>query len=217
MVLKKLSFGLVLLFCIILLGDCHPPREKPTSIDETKLKLQRQIDLDYRNPGLHHQMGKIYQSNGLWYQAENEFRVALSFDPVHKPSQAALVRILVDSGQYGQAKESAKFFMNSAFTSENASLELGISFQNENLDDYALSCYQKALSLVPASARVNKQLGFFYLKKGDKEKAKQHLIISFNANPYQPDVAGELGRLGVAIQSTPPPKPKPSVQPDTQK
>ena len=67
------------------------------------------------------------------------------------------------------------------------------------------------------SAKVNKQLGFFYLKKGDKEKAKQYLIASFNANPFQPDVAGELGKLGVAIESKPAPKPKPAVQPNTQK
>jgi len=215
--IKKLLSGLVLLFCIILLGACSPRTERPTTKETAKQKLIGKISSDYDNPDLHYQLGKLHQSDGLWFQAEHEFRVALYNDPAHRPSQAALVRILLDSGQSAKAKESAKFFMDFASPSETATLELGIAFQDENLDDYALACYQKALNMSPASARVNKQLGFFYLKKGDKENAKKYLITSFNANPYQPDVAGELGRLGVAIQAAPQSQTKPAVQPQTQK
>ena len=146
MLIKKLLLGLVLLFCIILLGCTPGTREKPSSQDVEKQKLQKQIENDYRNPDLHYRLGKLNQAGGLWSQAEHEFRVVLSFDPVHRPSQAAMVRILLDSGQGGQAKESTTYFMNSASTSDAASLDLGIAFQNEGLDDYALTCYQKALS-----------------------------------------------------------------------
>lgn len=151
--------------------------------------------------------GKLHQANGFWSQAEHEFTVALSFDPVHRPSQAAMVKILFDSGQSARAKLSADFYMNQALTSSVGSLELGTAFQNEGLDNYALTCYQKALSLAPTEAKVNKQLGYYYLKKGDNEKAKGYLIRSFQTDPYQPDVAGELGKLGVAIQSSQAPKP----------
>lgn len=160
-------------------------------------------------------MGKLHQASGLWSQAEHEFTVALSFDPVHRPSQAAIVKILFDSAQSAKAKLSADFYMNQASTSDIGSLELGIAFQNEGLDDYALTCYQKALSIAPSSPKVNKQLGFFYLKKGDNEKAKGYLIRSFQADPYQPDVAGELGKLGVAIQPSQTPKPNPGVTPES--
>jgi len=200
---KKILIGLVLFLIIILVAGCPPRQEPPSSIDLEKQNLQRQINSDYRNPELHYKLGKLYQVGGFWVRAEQEFRIALNFDPVHKPSQAALVKTLFDSGQSVKAKETATFFMDFASPSETASLELGIYLQNENLDDNAFTCYQRALNLAPKSAKVNKHLGFFYLKKGDKENAKRYLIESFNANPYQPDVATELGKLGVPIEIVP--------------
>jgi hypothetical protein len=47
---------------------------------------------------------------------------------------------------------------------------------------------------------VNKEMGLYYLDKGDKVLAKEYLIRSFNLDPNQPDVAGELGRLGVEVK-----------------
>ena len=201
--------SLALLFCTILIGGCPPSnKNEPTATaSQTRLRIQRQIQSNYKDPDAHYQMGKLHQAEGLWSQAEHEFTVALSFDPVHRSSQAAMVKILLDSGQSAKAKPAADFYMNQASTSDVGSLDLGIAFQKEGLDNYALTCYQKALSLAPSSAQANKQLGYYYLKKGDKEKAKDYLIRSFQADPYQPDVAGELGRLGVAIQSSQMPAP----------
>lgn len=201
----------------ILITGCIPRKaENLSSQDIARQKLQKQIEHDYRNPDLHYQLGKLYQSSGLWAQAEQEFRVAINYNLVHKPSQAALVKTLFDSGQSSEAKTTAKVFMDAASVSDTAALELGIALQNEGLDDYALICYQNSLALAPTSYKANKQLGFFYLKKGDKEKAKQYLIASFNSNRFQPDVAEELGKLGVAIESQPAPKPKPTIQPNSQ-
>jgi tetratricopeptide (TPR) repeat protein len=209
--------SLALLFCTILIGGCQPgnSNEPAATANQTRLRIQRQIRNNYKDPDAHYQMGKLHQADGLWSQAEHEFTVALSFDPVHRSSQAAMVKILFDSGQSAKAKLAADFYMNQASTSDVGSLDLGIAFQKEALDDYALTCYQKALSLAPSSAQANKQLGYYYLKKGDKEKAKDYLIRSFQTDSYQPDVAGELGRLGVAIQSSP--TPTPSVAPSAGK
>ncbi len=117
-------------------------------------------------------MGKLHQADGLWSQAEHEFTVALSFDPVHRPSQAAMVKILFDSGQSAKAKLSADFYINQASTSDVGSLDLGIAFQKEGLDDYALTCYQKALSLAPSSAQANKQARLLLLKERRQRKGK---------------------------------------------
>ena len=217
MLTKRSILSLVLLIVFILITGCIPRKaENLSSQDIARQKLQKQIEHDYRNPDLHYQLGKLYQSSGLWAQAEQEFRVAINYNLVHKPSQAALVKTLFDSGQSSEAKTTAKVFMDAASVSDTAALELGIALQNEGLDDYALICYQNSLALAPTSYKANKQLGFFYLKKGDKEKAKQYLIASFNSNRFQPDVAEELGKLGVAIESQPAPKPKPTIQPNSQ-
>jgi tetratricopeptide (TPR) repeat protein len=218
-VFNKVRLGsLALLFCTILIGGCPPGRsDQPTTTAQARQRIQNQIESNYKDPDAHYQLGKLNQADGLWAQAEHEFTVALSFDPVHRPSQAAMVKVLFDSGQSAKAKLSTGFYINQASTSAAGSLELGSAFQKEGLDDAALTCYQRAFSLAPTSAPVNKQLGYFYLKKSDKEKAKDYLIRSFQADPYQPDVAGELGKLGVAIQSSQVPTTKPVVAPNAGK
>ncbi len=73
------------------------------------------------------------------------------------------------------------------------------AFQKQLLDDYALLCYNSALNLALNSYAVNRQVGYYWLSKNDKIQAKNYLTQSFRLNPNQPEVAGELGRLGVAI------------------
>jgi Flp pilus assembly protein TadD len=77
---------------------------------------------------------------------------------------------------------------------------MGVAFEKQGLDDYALKCYQDALKMSPDSPTVNRQLGYYYLLKNKKDLAKEYFIRSFQLNPNQPDVAGELGRLGVAVR-----------------
>ena len=47
---------------------------------------------------------------------------------------------------------------------------------------------------------INRQIGFYYLSKGNKEQAHSYLSRSFQLNPNQPEVAGELGRLGLRVK-----------------
>ena len=90
--------------------------------------------------------------------------------------------------------------MNRSSFSAEASLRLGKGFQTEELDDYALACYQQVLSLAPESAGIHKQIGYYHLSKGNLVLAEEYLKRSFQLDRYQPEVAEELGRLGVAIE-----------------
>ena len=58
----------------------------------------------------------------------------------------------------------------------------------------------QAIHLAPTSAKVHKQLGYYYLSKNDKVHAEEYFKRSFNLDPVQPEVAGELGRLGVEVR-----------------
>ena len=68
------------------------------------------------------------------------------------------------------------------------------------MDEYALVCYRQALGLSPNSAAIHKQIGYYYLSKKDMVLAEEYLRRSFQLDPYQPEVAGELGRMGVVVQ-----------------
>jgi hypothetical protein len=43
-------------------------------------------------------------------------------------------------------------------------------------------------------------LGYYYLSKNDTVRAKEYFTRSFQLDPGQPEVAGELGRLGVEVR-----------------
>ena len=64
-----------------------------------------------------------------------------------------------------------------------------------------MRCYRQALDAAPDSYEANRQIGYYYLSKGDNTQAKQYLMRSFELNPRQPDVAGALGRLGIVVQA----------------
>jgi Tfp pilus assembly protein PilF len=175
--------------------------EKVTApAEDTKAQILKQLEGKFEDPEAHYNLGKLYQRDGMWSKAEHEFATALSFDPAHRESQAARVKVLLQSGDKGKAKILASDYIAQAANSAAGSLRLAMAFQKENLDDYALTCYRQALSLAPNSARVNKQIGYFYMSRNQLDLAKDYLVRSFQLDPTQAEVAGELGRLGVVVQ-----------------
>ena len=198
------------LFVYTLLFSCGPESEKAktpqvdkivkTPAEEKREKLLKAIDRRFENPGAHFELGRLYQSDGLWAAAEYHYDTALRFDPVHRDAQAAMVKTLTESGDTARAKLLADTYMRQASSFATGSLQLALAFQKQGLDEHALACYQQALRLGPNSAEIHKQIGYYYLSKNDKARAREYLSRSFELNPNQPGVALTLGQLGVEIR-----------------
>ncbi|MHC5082512.1 MAG: hypothetical protein ACYTET_01035 [Planctomycetota bacterium] len=168
--------------------------------DSQKQELTKQLDRKWANPEAHYQLGKLYHADGLLNKAEYHYRTAIGFDPVMYKAQGSIVKVLADQGDSARSKMAADMYMRQAAVSAEPSLRLGRAFQEEKLDDYAIACYQQAANLAPNSPVVFKQIGYFYLAKGDNVQAEQYLRRSFQLDPYQAEVSGELGRMGVMVQ-----------------
>jgi len=205
------AYALLLLcsFALLLLGGCNsfgkggklkPDEAARMSAEEKKARLLKQLERKFENPDAHFELGQLYQADRLWAQAEYYYHNTLSFDPVHRRAQAARVKVLLDGGDAAKAEPLADEYMTQASSSAEKSLRLALAFQEQGLDEYALACYQQALHLAPNSAEINKQIGYYYLSKNDNVRAKGFLVRSFRLNPNQPEVAGELGRLGVVVE-----------------
>ncbi len=217
------NLKLIVLICIVsalLLSGCESNKPKSRSApvraaspeelrkiekvtapaEDTKAQILQQLEGKFEDPEAHYNLGKLYQRDGMWSKSEHEFSTALSFDPAHRESQAARVKVLLQSGDKGKAKILASDYVAQAANSAAGSLRLAMGFQKENLDDYALTSYKQALSLAPNSARVNKQIGYFYMSRNHLDLAKDYLVRSFQLDPTQAEVANELGRLGVVVQ-----------------
>ena len=203
---KQKSIGLAFLVCILLFGGCNGGRAKaPKEIERTpgeekKAKILKAIERKFENVDAHFELGQLYQADGLWAKAEHQYNITLSFAPVHRQAQAARVKVLLNDGDTTKAGLLADEYIGQASISAAGSLRLALAFQKQGLDEYALDCYQQALRLAPNSAKINRQIGYYYLSKNNKGRAKDYLSRSFQLNPNQPEVAGELGRLGVAVK-----------------
>lgn len=211
---KKLVLCITILLCVsILVGCTNTPEEKkelqdqqilreiePTPEELEKKKLLWSIDKWYENPEAHYELGRIYQKQGLLAQAEHEYSLALSFDPVHREAQASMVKVLIDTGDTQGADTSMNFYLNQARGSAIGSLKLGLMLQEYGLNEYAIRCYEQALALAPNSARICRQIGYYHLSKGNNVLAQEFLRRSFQLDSNQPDVARQLGKMGIVVE-----------------
>jgi tetratricopeptide (TPR) repeat protein len=200
---------MVIISCLALMllpGGCSwfqgkdPDRVNPDILNPEKERLLREIDRKFDNAEAHYQLGKIYQGEGLLERSDWEFTLALQFDPVMYKAQAAKVRTYRDLRQADRSKLAAELYISQTAASAESSTMLGRGFQVEGLDEYALACYQQALARAPNSAALHKQIGFYYMGKNDWARAEEYLRKSIQIDPYQPEVAEQLGRMGVVIQ-----------------
>jgi Flp pilus assembly protein TadD len=194
----------ILLLAFALVGCESTPQTSDAAKQEAveqnpKAQLQEQLDNKYENPEAHYQLGKLAFGEGRLDKADFEYRVALGFNPVHYRAQAGLVRVAADQQQTERAQIVAELYISQASVSAPASLRLGKAFENEGLGEYALSCYYQAAGLTPKSPEPYRLLGYYYLRENDRVRAEENFRRSFELDPYQADVSGELGRMGVIV------------------
>lgn len=182
-------------------NDNQKDEVSATPSEKKKEQLLKSLDKNFENAENHYQLGKLYQDDGLYSKAQYQYNLALSFDPVHRGAQAGMVKTLFKMGDEEKAELTADMYISQTSSSAQGSLLLALAFQKQELDDYAVRCYKQALRLAPDSAKINRQIGYYYLAKGQRNEAKHYLKRSFQINPNQPDVARQLGELGVEIKT----------------
>ena len=177
------------------------PQVKEKTTQERKEELQELLSSRFVDSKLHLEMAVIYLDEQNWEEAKYHFSTAISFDPVCWPAQAGLVKIQKLQGRNAEANAGAVVYMNQVAASAKKSLKLAMAFDKHKLDEQALACYQQALILDPEFPEIHRQIAYFYLERGDKAQAEKYFVESFNLNPFQPDVAEQLGFLDVTIES----------------
>jgi tetratricopeptide (TPR) repeat protein len=205
---RSLKYAL-LVYVLIVLGGCAgtaappppvPPTGTPTA-DMTEAQLLAELNKKFENPQVHYDLARLYHKSRNWNKAEYHYVRAISFEPGNKAAQAGLVKMFADSGDKAKAEQFANGYIRQAAISVTETLRLGWEFEQLGMDEYALRSYRQAIAAAPDSDAANKQIGMYYLSKGDTANAKQYLMRSFELNPRQPDVAGALGKLGVVVQT----------------
>lgn len=209
--MKTIFNVLAIIAICVVLGGCNGKQKSATGekindkqltsqSDRQKQVLIKKLDHKYSDARSHYELGRLYHREGMWDKAEWEYNKALAFDPSHHEAQASIVKLLADTGDKQKADVIANMYIGQASVGAKNSLLLGRAFQDRGMDEYALSSYLQAHRLAPNSVVINKQLGYFYLLKQDNANAEIYLRRAFELNPYQPEVAGQLGKLGVQVE-----------------
>jgi len=171
--------------------------------ERRKTELLIKVDTKAETAEDNFSLGQIYENQGKWGLSIYYYDLSLRFDPSQRDMQAGTVKSIKDSGNAAGAKEAADRAIGQVSRSAAESLGLAMAFQKLSIDEYAMICYTQALTLAPNSSRTNMKMGYYYLSKNDKQRAKEYLARSFQINPGQWDVADELGRLGVPVRIPP--------------
>ena len=221
----KSTLTITLCMVGLLLTGCRAPAQKPAESDARKAvklapvenegALLAAIEKDFSNPDLHYRLARVYHQKGQAASAEFEYERALVFDPLHFDSQAALAKLWQDSGNATKAEAEIDKYIDRAGSAKNL-IGLGMAFHRQAMLEPARRSYELAIQREPANPAGYKQMGLYYLDKNDRTNAGQMFARSFELDPYQSDVARELGRLGVTVKSRVAPLPTPKPAPTTQ-
>ena len=208
--MNKITRITTLVLLMVLIGGCSwvkkdTDKELSQKLQQTpeqkKLtEIEKRLASNFEDSDAHYQLGKLYMFDRLLSKAEYEFSLAIGFDPINRNAQAAHVNVYKLMNNEEKASQLAEIYMRQVNSRAADALLLGRAFQNEGLDSYAISCYEKALTLAPNSAVLHKQIGLYHLSNGDTAQAETYLRRSIQLDPYQADVAGELGKMGVQVQ-----------------
>ncbi len=188
-----------------LLAGCNQPTAlvSTTNMDpllDKESYLQQRLQSDFTNPDLHCELGRHYQSEGLWDKARYHIVTALGLDPAHRQSQAANIKSYVAMGDEATADRLFAKYQRQLLPSPVEMVKFAKALGEAGLDTFSLRSFDQAVLLAPQSAEAHRQLGYYYLVRRDLEQAKAYFTKSFGFDPAQADVAGELGKMGVVVE-----------------
>lgn len=205
---REALFFVMLFVCAVMVFGCNqgnatsPGSENEPVVTFTgkRAEMLTKLQKRFEDADLHFELGQSFREDGLWTKAEYHFETSLSFDPTNRPAQAAMTKLLIDSGQQAKASVCGARYIKQADYSLKETMKLGQAFEAEGVGEFAFAAYRQAVRLSPESPLGHKALGRHYLNENNEDMAKEYFKQSFRLDPSQAEVAGELGRLGVIVR-----------------
>jgi Flp pilus assembly protein TadD len=135
--------------------------------------LQTAIREDPKNVEMATLLGVVLRENGLYPQAEEQFRRALELDRSHAPAWAGLGMLYDLEKRSADAEEAHRKALELDATNANEWNNLGFSLYVAGKTDEAIAALEKALALSPGLVVAYNNLGFAYARKGDHDGARR--------------------------------------------
>lgn len=174
---------------------------------------KKSLTVDPWSPIVHHNLGLVYNDIGLYPEAEEELKKALSLAPpyadnVIKSVAENLANTYRLQKKFKEALEQINEAIGRGFYNFGTYQSLGVIYLDMKDYEKAEEAFKKGLSLNPKSAGILYNLGLLYLKKSALSEAQNFFQEAIKHNPdsyyayYSLGyVLEEKGRIDAAIKA----------------
>lgn len=167
---------------------------KTKKFDEASAMFYKLIDIDYRNPNYHYELGLVLE-HLKDSTAQNRFYNAFQLDSTHQKAIFRIAKFHVKKRHY----ETANKYIDIGLKSYSNNKEL-ISLKAQNYywkEDYenAVKWFEKLISLNESSEFIHEKLSFSYSRVYEYEKAIEHCKKTLKFNPKNATNLYILGQL----------------------
>jgi tetratricopeptide (TPR) repeat protein len=146
-----------------------------------------------RAPIAHNNLGNVYQSQGLYDRAIEQYQAALRLEPDFAEAYYNLGVAYQYQGLYDLAIEQYQATLKLRPDYVRAHYNLGIAYQYQGLYDRAIEQYQAALKLWPYYAEAYNNLGNVYQSIGLNDMAIEHYLAALKLRPDLAEAHFNLG------------------------
>jgi tetratricopeptide (TPR) repeat protein len=127
-----------------------------------------------------HNLGALYQGRGQLQKAKEEYERALTLNNYARKAEEAATYFNLGNLQrhLGNPAQAEVFYQKAIQVDPNcypALNSLAVLYESEGKEDAVLPLLTTALKAAPQSSNTNYNLGLFYLRKGELDKAVNHL------------------------------------------
>jgi len=165
--------------------------EKQMGVSEQT--LQDRIKANSKDIDAHVKLGTVYQNQGTFDKAIEEFKKAIELDPNSMVAHSSLAYIYEDQNRLDEAITEFKELLRIQPNLPQIHVGLGFLYEKQGMLDDAISEMKKAIRIEPKYSVAMINLGIFYRKKGMLDEAIEQFKKLIE---IQPDAAAFHGFLG---------------------
>ena len=172
--IKKKEYGILAVTLVIFVGMLFVVNKG----------INRQSGMDTG----HYNLGKIYEDNGKYDKAIEEYNKAIELNPYHYRTYLNLGNIYYKMGRIDEAIVHYKKALSFNPNDYKAWNNLGTISIQKGLYEEAIKNYKRAIEIKPDYVFCLNNLGELYFNLGDNESALHYLHCSLEIEPTQPRI-----------------------------
>ena len=153
----------------------------------------------YNIASTYHKLGMTNNDASYYGQAEQYYRLCLTKDPNHVNCHRGLAVLMIETGRIQEAFQMMRDWELNIPGSPEPKIELARLYQELGHLPEAVNYLTAAVASDPRNERAYNALAYYRELSGDLTQALANYQVSYQINPYQPEIALRITQLGGTV------------------